>query len=167
MKPQSEQVAPDWTPDRTGIEGRKEWFPRDWGNLLDWPALAGCQVIADSSARVLAAGPGLSAARDMPDRYPDLDALISRFRYASTDELFALASADTNIVWMTCGSQLSAPSLWLDRYSSAMDSVRYYAIVGCSVFNMGYAGVSLFEGKTKRRLVLFMGGKVVERPAGV
>jgi hypothetical protein len=157
----------DWTPDRTGIEGRKEWFPRDWGNLLDWPALAGCQVIADSSARVLAAGPGLSAAREMPDRYPDLEALMSRFRYASTDELFALASRDPNIVWLTCGSQLSAPSLWLDRHSSAMDSVRYYAIVGCSIFNMGYAGISLFEGKTKRRLVLFMGGKVVERPAGV
>ena len=157
----------DWTPDRSGIEGRKEWFPRDWGNLLDWPSLVGCQVIADSSARVLAAGPGLSAAREMPDRYPDLDALVSRFRYATANELFALASRDPSIVWMTCGSQLSAPSISHDRYSSAMDSVRHYAIVGCSIFNMGYAGISLFEGKTKRRLVLFMGGKIVERPAGV
>ena len=157
----------DWTPDRSGIEGRKEWFPRDWGNLLDWPSLVGCQVIADSSARVLAAGPGLSAAREMPARYPDLDALVSRFRYATANELFALASRDPSIVWMTCGSQLSAPSLWREQYASAMDSVRYYAIVGCSIFNMGYAGISLFEGKTKRRLVLFMGGKIVERPAGV
>ena len=42
----------DWTPDRTGIEARKEWFPRDWGNLLDWPPLEERTVFLDRSIAI-------------------------------------------------------------------------------------------------------------------
>jgi hypothetical protein len=157
----------DWTPDRTGIEARKEWFPRDWGNLLDWPPLEGCQVIADGAVRAIASGGGIGGARELPELFPDIETLVARFRYASRDELFAPVSANPDIVWMSCGSQFSAPEFWRKPYSAIMDSARFHAIVSCSVFNMGYAGISLFEGKTRRRLALFQGGRVIERPAGV
>lgn len=157
----------DWTPDRTGIEATKEWFPRDWGNLLDWPRLAGCEVIADGAVRAVASGGGIPVARQLRQSYPDIEALLTRFRYASSEELFALVSGNPSVVWMSCGSQLSAPEFWKEEYAAIMDSAQFHAVVSCSAFNMGYAGISVFEGKTRRRLALFYGGRVIERPSEV
>jgi hypothetical protein len=147
----------DWVPDRTGIEARKECFPRDWGNLLDWPPLDGGEVIADGSVRNIASSGGIPVARRMPEFFPDIDALVARFRYASAGELLARVSADPNVVWMSCGAPMCMPEVLKEQNAAAMESVRSYSVVGCSIFDMGYAGISLFEGKTGRRLALIYG----------
>jgi hypothetical protein len=157
----------DWRPDFSGFSVTKGWFPRDWGNLLDWPPLEGRPVIADSSARVLAAQNGVTYARQCPDLFPDIDALVARFRYATSEELFALVSKDPSIVWLSSGSSLTGPELCRPQYSTILESARQHAIVSCSCFNAGYAGISLFESAARRRLVVFYGGRIVERPPGV
>jgi len=101
----------DWRPDLSGFSVTKEWFPRDWGNLLDWPPLEGRPVIADSSARVLAAQNGIIYARQCPDLFPDIDALVARFRYATSEELFALVSKDPSIVWLSVARHSPAGTL--------------------------------------------------------
>jgi hypothetical protein len=118
----------------------KTHFYKDYFVLESWCAEKGCVPVCDYSVRAFVAS--------LADRYPEHPAVapyldrVKTIRYFSTEEIQQKFSNDPSSFWLTCGTPFG---LCLPKSILESSVERWVGIVGASIFNYGYAGITIYR----------------------
>jgi hypothetical protein len=88
-------------------------------------------------------------------------AVLERVPVMKTDALTRAVREDERVVWISCGTSVGLYLMQKDVHPELADG-RLVGIAAASVFNAGYAGLSLHEwrgGKPERLITRFYGGR--------
>ena len=124
----------------------KTHFYRDYFGLEAWACQHGITIACHATVK--------SLITQTADRYPD-NALVAPYvdkmcgiAYYTPTELREKFGDAGNILWLTVGTSISGNTLKESDLTGSVD--RWVGVAGCSAFNGGYLGISIYRWTNRK-----------------